>query len=196
MTEQATETAETMTRAAYARRVGVSRERVRQLEAEGRVVIRDGQVDVPATDELIALTMDTRQPASKAGAAIEQIAGGNDIDSAAPRNSTVVSLSRAKLRAEEARALKLELEAGALAGRLIELDRARAVSRRVFGGLRARLQGVGHSLGEQLAGESDPWECGDAVQSAIDAALSEAAAELEREWSGDEPEPDQSASAE
>lgn len=168
-----------LTRAAYARRVGISRERVRQLEVQGRIVLRDGQVDVRATDEVLSLTMDTRQPASKADAGISREAQHDGAGEDAPRRSNVVALASAKLRAEEARALKLELEAGRLAGQLIELAQAEAVTRRAFAELRARLQGLGHNIADRLAAETDAWECGDLVQSAIDATLAEAAEAIE-----------------
>jgi hypothetical protein len=132
-----------MSRADYARRIGVTRQRVHQLEAMGRVVLIGGAVDVAQSDAMLAGDTDPRVKHSAA-----RLAG----------SAEVASMTAARTREVEARALRAELLAGQLTGDLVLVSDVEREARDQGARLRSLAEGLPDRVCYELAMVSDAEE--------------------------------------
>ena len=162
-----------MTAGEYASHRGVSDSYVRRLRRDGRLVLRDGQIDVLASDAALDATGDPlRGGKSDRGAADMPPAGGG----AGAGDLSGGSLREAMRRERWAKARQAELELGRLAKQLVEV---RHVERVVFTLARQtlqRLRAIPARVSPALAAELDPRLC----EALIEDEIRKVAEDLER----------------
>ena len=157
--------AELVSQAEFARRLGVAKSYITKLKQQGRIVMRDGKVDVQAS---LALLRQSRDPA-RAGAAAEAL----------DDETVSASYARAKAVRERYLALKAKAEYEQMMGRLVPTDEVRAAGREMGAILRAELEALPDRLAAELAAERDPAAVHAMLEGAVRQALERAAHALE-----------------
>ena len=173
-------TAEAVSFSEFARRVGVSKGRVSQLVADGRLPTLPGPKKlIPYVEGLRAWRLHraaaTGQPLPEAGEQPPPLpaAGSVPAESSCPEAETALSFADARARKEAARARLAELDLAEREAVLIPVDEVRADAHAVMGSVRASLLALPGQVSLRCEGKT---------AAEIEAVIGEAVNMLLSEW--------------
>lgn len=149
-----------MTQAEYARHRDCSRQYVSRLAREGRLVTRDDLIDVIESDKLLGPPGETDE---------DEVLSGTD-------------RSRAELRLIEAQAALAEMKLKERGGELIERIEAQRQAADLSMALREKLVAMPRRIADRLIHIKTERELAIAISDAIEDALADFAAELDRAY--------------
>lgn len=170
--------AELLTQAEFARRQGWSKSYVTKLKQLGRLVLRDGKVDVAASLARIAETADpNRDDVVRRNAERRE---GSDALPGADAERVGQSFAAARAVKERFLALRAKAEYEQMIGKLVEAEAVRRAAEDAGAWLRARLESLPDQLAAELSAESDPARCHALLSDAVHGLLVELAENLGR----------------
>lgn len=161
--------AELVSQTEFAKRVGVSRQRIGKLVKRGIIILVDNKVDV---DQAVAAIDQTHDPARQHKMNTEAAGASASAKPPAEEKTGTVASARAVLENFRARSAKLKYEkdAGKVVDRGIVRRHAFAEGRAV----RDAFMSLGGRLRDRLAGEDDPIE----IHKLLDAEVAKVLREL------------------
>jgi len=170
----------TLTQSAYAKRRGVSKQRISVLKGEGRIVMDDrGRVCVEETDALLDATESgLPQHQARKAADRQQKAATDDVTSLTESSKR---LKQFQARKAEADAAIAEMERDRMAGTLVPVDEVERTLADVFSLLRLTMESLPDKFAAQLGAETDEARIHALMSEEITAALHHAADRLEHE---------------
>jgi hypothetical protein len=168
------------TQAAFARRIGRDKSYVTRLKQSGRLVMREGKVDVEESERLVGDTQSQlpRDAANRERLAVERLvdepAPGGDLAEAGRR------LKRAQADKAEHEAEMLKLERARLEGSLVELADVKNTATDIAAVMRAALENLADRYAPELTAATEVNQAHAILAEALELVLGELARKIDK----------------